>query len=295
MTDEINKEESVDIFANIGASFIGFYTPCSEILLQRTTPVIAMVFGKIWLLSRTTGYCYMSRKSIAKQLGINIRTLDETIEILEGKPIVGTGTHQKPNRYFNETTRWIVDVTPDEFLSKKQVRHYAPIPNNVAQYVLKYEIKENNKSSLTDEQIARIHEKIAIANNGSNPKINGFEPKNNGSNPKINGSNPKINGSNPEKNGSNPEKSGSGRYKEINNKLPENTTPNKRSEEIKNKQITIKNENSKSIEFSFETDSQVDLKTTDEDEDNWGLPESLKLTKGSDLEIVNTSDYINEN
>jgi hypothetical protein len=159
-----SNQDVVDIIDNVGSNFIGLFTICSEVLLQKTTPVIAIVFGKIWLLARTNGYCYMSREIIAKQLGIHVRTLDGAIQILCGDPEVDFGGKKIPNKYFNKDTRWIVDVTPDNYLSKHQVRYYAPIPKNIKAYVNKFETKKENEMGLTTDQLSEIHSKIKKIN-----------------------------------------------------------------------------------------------------------------------------------
>jgi hypothetical protein len=267
-----NNEDTVNTLENIDASFIGFFTPSSEVLLQKTTPVIAMVYGKIWLLSKTIGYCYMSRKTIAKQLGITIRTLDIAIQTLLGEPVVGYGKQKKPNSYFNKTTRWIADVTPENYLSDYQVRYYCPIQSNIVGYVSKWEIKKQDEFQLTAEQKAEIEKKTKVANT-SNKVLNTHNEVLNTQSEVANTSLPITNTCDEVLDSQNEVAS---RYKDTINILPEDTIPNKLPKEKEIYEITYTDENSKSIEFSSATITNLDSSLS------WGKPEPKESDIGNE-------------
>ena len=136
--------------------FSGYYVIASDVLLQKTTPVIALVYGKIWLLSRSSGYCYMAVGKIAKQLGFSKNAVRDAIDILSGKEIVGSGKSKRKNIYFEPNTSLILDVTPKSHISKKQVRYYAPLQERFEAYIAKYNSIENGEFDLSLEEETEI-------------------------------------------------------------------------------------------------------------------------------------------
>ena len=144
--------------------FSGYYVIASDVLLQKTTPVIALVYGKIWLLSRSSGYCYMAVGKIAKQLGFCRNAVSNAIDILLGKEIIGSGKSKYKNIYFNSDTALILDVTPKSYTSKKQVRYYAPLQERFESYIAKYKAMENSQFDLSSEEETEIELLLEMVN-----------------------------------------------------------------------------------------------------------------------------------
>ena len=140
----------------------GFFVIASDALIYKCGPTIAVVFGKLCRLALNKDYAYISIFQLSEQLGLSENTIRDSISILEGQEYYGSGKSKKTNKYFNRDTALLLDVTPDVFKSKTQVRHYAPIISNFEDFVEKYEIecevkKQNEIKTNPQEKLKKYY------------------------------------------------------------------------------------------------------------------------------------------
>jgi outer membrane biosynthesis protein TonB len=151
----------------LGNEFPDLFVMCSETLMQKTNPTIAAVFGKIWLLARKLGYSKMSHGHIAQQMGLNIDTVKDALDVLMGEEII----RGKKNKYYdiiNKKTRLLIDVTPERFKSKRQVRWYAPLRLNFDDFIKKWQIVYEDKYEINEEEEKVIYQQIEAIENQEN-------------------------------------------------------------------------------------------------------------------------------
>ena len=125
MLEDVTKEEIKELIETMQShayeDFPGYNVPCSDVLLQKTTPTIALVFGKLWLFSHADnkftnqrqGYCSASLGTIAKQLHLSINTVKSAIATLEGDPEIWYGDKKKTNKYFTCPDQMFDDLVKD--------------------------------------------------------------------------------------------------------------------------------------------------------------------------------------
>ena len=102
----------------------------------------------------------MATGTIAKQLNLSESAVKDAINILLGKDEIGSGKSKRKNKYFNSENALIADVTPENFLSKKQVRYYAPLSKRYEKFVAKYQWDNGELKNITVDQELEIQEKI---------------------------------------------------------------------------------------------------------------------------------------
>jgi hypothetical protein len=141
--------------SNDEVKFTDDFTPIQEELVQKYNMSVALVFGKIWRYSQSEGYCWASKTTIAYELGISRTTVENAIRKLEGKNL---------NNEFDESMpKLIVDVTPDNYLSKMQVRWYAPLMENFYNFIDEWKrtYKKRKKRFDREEYREYIDKKIS--------------------------------------------------------------------------------------------------------------------------------------
>jgi hypothetical protein len=134
------------------------YTPAYEVLINKYNSSVALVFGKIKMLSEKKGYCYASKYMLADQLGLSYNTIRDSIHFLEGKIIFRKERKIKVEDKIELPL--IKDVTPVTFFSKTQIRWYQPIMENFIKINSEWEASSASKNDLAkfDEPTSTVED-----------------------------------------------------------------------------------------------------------------------------------------
>ena len=97
------------------------FTPLSDFLTMKFGLILSGVFGKIWNLSKETGYSYMSNKNIAEQLGLSESSTSRAIKQLLEIKLIKDVTEKYEESHKKKRNKW-----NKPFPFHKQVRFYQP-------------------------------------------------------------------------------------------------------------------------------------------------------------------------
>ena len=113
----------------IEETFYGDYLLYSEELARIHGGTVAIVFGKIYRLSQGKGFSYASLQRIAKDVGLGLNTV-----VRAKNTLINLG--------------FIENVTPDNLISKTQVKYYAPLMQNFYNFLQVTTFEKPTKSDI---------------------------------------------------------------------------------------------------------------------------------------------------
>lgn len=94
------------------------YTPVFDEVTEETDPLASLVYGFIWRMEKLRqGICTAAKSTMAKKLGVSVRTIERKLDLLIEKNWIEDATPQKKHQTHAYKTKRTIEIAPVAYSS----------------------------------------------------------------------------------------------------------------------------------------------------------------------------------